>query len=679
MLKPTILGKILTDCILRIAMPLPFRQLYDYLPPSGQDLTNLKPGLRVKVPLQRREIIGVLVKTSTTSLLPLAKIKPAIAVLDDNPLIDKDVWQLCHWAADYYHHPLGEVLQSALPALLRQGKAAELKLKKNNPLTHVLSSNETTPPLALNEQQSSAVAAINQAANSFQIFLLDGVTGSGKTEVYLQAIANTLALKQQTLILVPEIGLTPQTIQRFRERFSVPVIALHSGLTEREKLNAWLLARSGDASIIIGTRSAIFSPCKNLGLIIIDEEHDLSFKQQEGFRYHARDVAIMRAKNNNIPIVLGSATPCLETLQNVKLQRYQHLVLPMRAGLAKPPSFELLDIRNKTLEEGFCSATLTTIKQHLTNNNQVMIFLNRRGFSPVLMCHVCGWMVMCQRCDKQMTYHRQSKILHCHHCDTKRYIPKQCGQCNSMELSALGLGTERIEQALQKHFTDFSITRIDRDNVKNKGKMQELFAGIHKGEHQILIGTQMLAKGHHFPNVTLVVVIDADGGFFSTDFRATERMGQLLLQVAGRAGRAEKPGKVLIQTHHPDHPLLMQLLQENYHSFAKTLLAQRENTQLPPFSYFALFRAEAYQQKHAQDFLQQVKNLSNQYPLLQILGPTPATMPRKAGVHRVQLLLQAKKRVTLQNALQHLIKQVETLTYKSRVRWSIDIDPVEMS
>ncbi|MHB1948697.1 MAG: primosomal protein N' [Gammaproteobacteria bacterium] len=725
---------------LRIAVPVPVRQLFDYLPPSLCNLTNLSPGMRVRVPFQKKTIVGIYIGQTQEPDFAWEKLKPAIEILDSESIIPSDIWQLCLWAADYYQYPLGEVLIGALPVLLRQGKPAKLNKEaywqlteqgasvpidslKRAPrqvaLLHLLAQHPEgltakelraheipktiissvakkgwiiarselfTPnqhtaqqPLDLNASQQEAVKTIRHAANTFQVMLLDGITGSGKTEVYLQAMTDFLNQQKQVLVLVPEIGLTPQTIQRFRERFAVAVVGLHSGLSEKERLNAWLAAKSGAAKIIIGTRSAIFTPFADLGLIIVDEEHDLSFKQQDSFRYHARDLAIMRAHFNKIPIVLGSATPSLETLHKVQQGRYQHLQLPQRAGVAQLPEIRILDICKAPLEQGISPQLFAEITIHLNQGDQVMLFLNRRGFAPILMCHACGWMAKCKRCDMRMTYHQQPERLHCHHCDSRRGVFKRCESCGEKELNAIGLGTERLEDALSKHFPQVSIARIDRDNTQRKGSLEDLLEKIQCGEHRILIGTQMLAKGHHFPNVTLVAIIDADGGFFSTDFRALERMGQLLLQVSGRAGRAEKPGKVIIQTHHPDHPLLHQLLRQSYHHFALTLLKEREQAQLPPYFFFALFRAEAYDLDHAFTFLQQIKNAKDiSGKSVRMLGPIPAPMPRRAGRHRVQLLIQAAHRPVLQNFLKNLLPEIDKIPSKHRVHWSLDVDPLEM-
>lgn len=729
--------------LLQIAIAVPLRRYFHYLPSQSEVWEGLQPGMRVRVPFGRRELIGIFTGFVSQSDVAVDKLKSAISLIDINPLISKDILDICLWASDYYHHPIGEVLSNSLPILLRQGKllsihqenywhltatghnvdfatlkraprqiellsylkqhpegcsAKQLRLQgMSKTIVSLLSkkgwitvrsapsvpveykSSNESQSLTLNPAQQVAVSAIQAASHTFQVFLLDGVTGSGKTEVYLQAIAHVLKDQKQVLVLVPEIGLTPQIIQRFRERFSVPVIALHSSLSEKERLNAWSLANSGVAKILIGTRSAIFSPLPDLGLIIVDEEHDLSFKQQDSFRYHARDLAIMRAHFKKIPIVLGSATPALETLHKAQQGKFIHLQLPDRAGIAQLPQFSVLDIRNKRLEEGLSQLILEEIRQHLQRDEQVMLFLNRRGFAPVLLCHACGWLAVCKRCDMRMTYHKQTQRLHCHHCDSQARLFTQCEACGEKELQPVGLGTERLESVLQKNFPEYSIARIDRDSTQRKGSMETLLQAIQSGEHRILIGTQMLAKGHHFPNVTLVTIVDADGGFFSSDFRALERMGQLLLQVAGRAGRVEKKGKVIIQTHHPDHPLLHQLFHGNYQKFATTILQERAATALPPYSFFALFRAEAHQAQYAMNFLQEVRKLFHPASKeLQLLGPVPAPMPRRAGRHRVQLLVQASQRPVLQNFLKELLPQIEKLKVKQRVRWSLDVDPVEM-
>jgi len=539
-------------------------------------------------------------------------------------------------------------------------------------------------PFELNNEQHHAVKAINAAAGQFSSFLLEGVTGSGKTEVYLHCIEHTLKQGLAALILVPEIGLTPQTVARFKQRFNVPVAALHSGLTDPQRLHDWMAASRGHSPIIIGTRSAIFTPIKNLGLIIVDEEHDLSFKQHEGLRYHARDVAIMRASQRNIPIVLGSATPSLESLHNCSTSRYQHLTIKTRAGGAKLPRFELIDIRSRPLEEGFSQPLLRLMTSHLEAGNQVLVFLNRRGFSPTLMCHNCSWMANCKRCESRYTLHLNPHQLRCHHCDSQRPVPSFCPDCGDTQLNSIGVGTERSEHFIRNAFPDTQVMRIDRDSTRRKNALTNMLKKIHEGDPCILVGTQMLAKGHHFPNVTLVAVLEADGGFFSADFRGLERMSQLITQVGGRAGRASKPGTVAIQTHQADHPLLTTLVQQGYSVLSQQLLQERQQAQLPPYQHAVLLRAEAVAENTPFEFLQQARELAEQLHTLQsssealeIFGPIPAVMFKRAGRYRVQLMLQSKHRKTLQILLSQLCPQLEKLKVARKVRWSIDVDPQE--
>lgn len=660
--------------ILRIALPTPLRRLFDYLPPQDFDLTKITPGSRVAVPFQSRTLVGILISIESESSVPTKKLKQAITVLDHAPILPDDVYKLCHWAADYYHYALGEVLSAALPTWLRKGKESTIETKLKKPSRH-----EAPMLPTLNDAQQQAVTAITNAANTFKAFLLDGVTGSGKTEVYLRAINEVLANGQQVLVLVPEISLTPQTVARFKTRFNVPIVTLHSSVSEKAKFVAWSAAKSNEAKIVIGTRSAIFTPFHHLGLIIVDEEHDTSFKQQDRFRYHARDLAIMRANLNHIPIVLGSATPSLETLLNVKRKRYDYLSLPERAGVAELPQFQLIDIKQSKLEDGLSAPLLQAMQDHLSQGNQVMLFLNRRGFAPVLYCTNCAWMVGCKRCDARMVYHRSPVKLQCHHCDTFSVIPKCCEKCGGTNMQPVGVGTQRLEQTLANHFPDVPIIRVDRDSTRKKGAMQAMLEQIHQQPKAILLGTQMLAKGHHFPQVTLVGMIDADSGLFSADFRAAEQMGQLLLQVSGRAGREEKRGTVVIQTRHPNHPLLQLLIQKGYHSFSQTLLGEREQALLPPFSYFAVFRAESRAEQQASDFLTSIKQLFDEFnQVVTVLGPVPAMMAKRKGLYCQHLLLKTNKRSALQQFLKTILEKIEANPLSHSVKWLLDVDPVEV-
>jgi primosomal protein N' (replication factor Y) len=690
------------------------------------------------------------------------RLKPAQEVLDKEPLFSPELLALLKWASTYYQYPIGEVVNNALPAILRQGKPAEAKgescwrlttegrdvnpdsltrAPKQAALLQLLATSEdgllareidavqrnwravmrslqnkgwvsvetqvsksksgpesgskadssasaeVVSPV-LNSDQQKAVDAVTAKLGDFGIFLLDGVTGSGKTEVYLTVIEKVLARGEQALVLVPEIGLTPQLVSRFKERFAErfnkPVVVLHSGLSDNERLSAWLKAKEGEASIIIGTRSAVFTPLAKPGVIILDEEHDLSFKQQEGFRYSARDVAVKRGQLEKLPVILGSATPSLESLENARQKRYQLLVLPERAGKANHPEIAVIDVRKQPMADGLSSALVNAMSRHLKNGGQVLLFLNRRGFAPVLLCHDCGWTSSCKRCDSNMTlfFDKGSKRLRCHHCGSERPADPKCPDCTSTELRPVGTGTERLEEALALQFPDVGIARIDRDTTRRKGAMQSLLDSVHDGSKRILVGTQMLAKGHHFPDVTLVGIIDIDQGLFSADFRATERMAQLIVQVSGRAGRAEKAGQVLIQTHHPDHPLLKVLLDEGYGCFANTALEERRLAELPPYQYMALLRAEAVDTSLPLQFLQQAREMAESIAAgassVLLLGPIPAPMEKRAGRIRAQLLLQSSSRADLHNLLTPWLQQLESSKLGRKVRWSIDVDPQEM-
>ncbi len=727
----------MSRAVLHIAIPSPLRRRFDYLAP----MEPVAPGSRVQVSFGRRPVVGIVLGGAAGSDVPLEKLRPVEAVLDTAPLLPPELLELLHWASTYYHHPIGEVCAAALPVALRQGQPAQPRglrryrltpagteagteqLKRAPRQAALLSrlqrlgiaagpddlaeldgwpgamkrleekgwvlaeetlmlpasaATDSAPPLGAAQQ--AAVDAVSAAFGGYAGFLLDGVTGSGKTEVYLRLIEQALAAGRQTLVLVPEIGLTPQLLERFRRRFPVPIAVLHSGLSDGERLNAWLAARAGLAPIVIGTRSAVFTPLPNLGLIVVDEEHDPSFKQQDGFRYSARDVAVVRAQKAGVPIVLGSATPALESLANAAAGRYTRLELPERAGSAVHPHMRLLDIRHQPLDGGISEPMVRAMRHHLGQGGQVLLFLNRRGYAPVLLCHDCGWVATCRRCDAHLTYHAGQKRIRCHHCGTERPVPQQCGGCGSLDLRPIGHGTERVEEALRARFPDIGVERIDRDATRRKGSLEAKLERVHSGAARILIGTQMLAKGHHFPDVTLVGVLDADQGLFSADFRAGERMAQMILQVAGRAGRAERPGEVVIQTHHPEHPLLRLLIEDGYGAFAAAALVERRQAELPPYSFLALLRAEAPATAVPQAFLEEARRLAESvgHGGVMVLGPVPAPMERRAGRYRAQLLLQAAGRTALHRLLERWLPLLEESKTGRKVRWSLDVDPGEM-
>ena len=531
--------------------------------------------------------------------------------------------------------------------------------------------------LTLNKQQALAFSQL-LFQEGFNVWLLEGVTGSGKTEIYLQYIEEILKKGKQVLVLVPEIGLTPQTVRRFQARFNVEIDVLHSNLNDTQRLNVWERARTGQSAIVIGTRSALFTQFSDLGLIILDEEHDGSFKQQDGWRYHARDLGIVLAQKLNIPILLGSATPSLESVNNVQNGKYHHLVLSKRAGNATALRQFVIDLKHQRIQNGLSEPLLKRMQEHLEKGNQVLLFLNRRGFAPVLLCHECGWIDECHHCEKPYTYHQHQRVLRCHHCGAQKTVPMQCGHCGSTHLVTTGLGTEQLEETLKARFPQYNIARIDRDSTARKGKLEGYLEDIQQGKSQILIGTQMLAKGHHFPNVTLVALVNVDNALFSLDFRAEERLAQLYVQVAGRSGRAEKQGEVVLQTHYPDHPLLTTLLEKGYQAFAEETLKLRHNMGLPPFSFQALFKAQCRHSEEAENALSQLASFFYEQKIegLQVLGPIPAPFSKKAGQYRWQLLLQHVSRKQLQAALSRYSPE---LIKSSQVRLILDVDPLDLS
>ncbi|NRF64507.1 primosomal protein N' [Vibrio coralliilyticus] len=729
--------------IARVALPVPLDKQFDYQIPAH--LFPIIGG-RVSVPFGRQTLVGVVTALVNQSEFSFDKLKPLKQVLDSQPVWPDSLYELLQWCSQFYQYPLGDTLLNAMPSALRKGKEADFatlvewqltaagrnqlmlgfgRAVKQAKVMHMLESGsvphqhfideeisssvlktlqekgwiesiECKPEIRdwsrqveadvdkpkLNEEQAVAIATVN-SFDGFGCFLLEGVTGSGKTEVYLNLIKPVLEKGRQALVLVPEIGLTPQTINRFRHRFNVPVEVIHSGLNDSERLNAWLSARDKAAGIVIGTRSALLTPFADLGIIIVDEEHDASYKQQDSLRYHARDVAVMRANKEQIPIVLGSATPALETLHNALSGKYHHLTLTERAGNAVPTTNKVLDVKGQYLESGLSASLIAEMRQHLSAGNQVMLFLNRRGFSPALMCHDCGWIAECKRCDAYYTYHQYSNEIRCHHCGSQQPTIHQCQGCGSSNLVTVGVGTEQLEAQLGELFPEYKTIRIDRDSTRRKGSLESALGDIRSGKYQILIGTQMLAKGHHFPDVTLVALLDVDGSLYSSDFRASERLAQLFIQVAGRAGRASKPGEVILQTHHPEHSLLQALLTKSYRHFAETALQERKFAMLPPYSYLTLFRAEANNSQHVEAFLRQVRHTLEAHPLFdgycQVLGPTPAPLAKRAGKHRWQLMLQTQTRPTMQKLLSSAKPAIQMLPNAKKVRWSLDIEPQDLS
>lgn len=531
-----------------------------------------------------------------------------------------------------------------------------------------------------NAEQGVAIAAINATHSRFSVSLLHGVTGSGKTEVYLQALEGILLQGKQALILVPEIGLTPQTVKRFSSRFQCDVGVLSSAVTNRQRAKIWLQAKLGLLPIIIGTRSAVFTPFLKLGIIIIDEEHDDALKQQDGLRYHARDVAAIRARNANIPLVLGSATPSLETLNNALTGRYKHLRLTQRAANAQTVDLHLLDIKHQPIHSGLSELAIEHIRQHLTQGNQVLVFLNRRGYSPMLMCHECGHVECCHQCERPMTWHKHLRRLECHQCDVQRAVPSACSHCNSRVLLPEGLGTEQLEDTLRNIFPHYKTARIDRDNTRKKDAFNDMLDDIHKGKTRILIGTQMLAKGHHFPNVTLVVVVDADSGLFSLDVRAQEKLAQLVTQISGRAGRASKKGETILQTHHPEHPILQELVYNGYEHVANLLLKERQALNAPPHFAQAVIKAEAKDAMLCQQVLSGAKQaLGRSITALVIMGPMPALVEKRNHRYRFMLVVRSQTRRSLYGYLRVVVSHLETDKEAKKCRWSVDVDAIDIT
>jgi primosomal protein N' (replication factor Y) len=719
-----------TSRVVRVAVPKPLRTLFDYEVPVM--LPMPRPGARVRVPFGPGTTIGVAVECDTAAR-PDVVLKPVTEVLDATPVLEPSILTLTRWAADYYHHPVGDALFSALPAALRDGAGLETLYEAHWRLTavdpaalaraprqraladhlaahsgcasevdlhaagfdtrtlHALEARgaiaryldlpvapleRRSSDVVLNADQAAAVGALRAALGRFEAVLLHGITGSGKTEVYLSAIDTVLDAGRQALVLVPEIALTPQTIRRFERRFGAAA-AYHSGLPERARGQVWEACRSGRARVLVGTRSAIFVPFADLGIIVVDEEHDGSFKQQDGFRYSARDLAVIRARNADIPVVFGTATPALETLHNARVGRYRHLRLHARAGAASPPRLRVVDLRGQSLTEGMSAELLHAVDAHLREGNQALLFINRRGYAPSFLCTQCGWTASCDRCTVRFTLHLHPPELRCHHCGVQRPVPKTCPSCGAEGLRPVGYGTQRTEQALLARYPDVPVIRVDRDSTRSTARLEAHLDAIERGEPALLVGTQMLAKGHHFPRVTLVAVLNADAGFASADFRAPEHSAQLITQVAGRAGRAERAGEVLIQTFDPDNALLRSLVEEGYDGFADRELGNRAAAGLPPFRAMALLRAEAADIGRAIAALAELIAPVRGVPRLDVWGPVPAPMARRADRYRAQCALVADERPYLARLLDRVVDATDPRALRG-VRWSIDVDPYDM-
>lgn len=720
--------------ILQIALAVPLPTLFDYLAPPRAPEAVI--GARVLVPFGKRKMVGVVAGHSDHSEIPAGRLLSVIEVLDaGEPLLDGKLLELLRWCWKYYKHAPGEVVASALPPAMRKaagklpGPPLQYRLTEagrerldqpagrahaqyrmlstlasgpvmDEGLTEIggqwrktlsvligkgwvqaepapSAQPQIAPGPELMPDQASALTSILKDIDRFGVHLLDGVTGSGKTEVYMSLLEPLLSKGRQALVLVPEIGLTPQLLRRFRNRLGLEPAVIHSGLSAGERLEAWADARSGRAALVIGTRSALFTPLPRLGLIILDEEHDASFKQQDGFRYSARDVAVKRAAELGIPIVLGSATPSLESLSNAATGKYSWHRLRERATSAPLPAWRVLDLRQQQTLHGLSAIALDEMAKTLARGEQAMVFLNRRGYAPVLMCQQCGWHGSCERCDANLTWHRSIGRLCCHHCGSRRQAPLMCPECRADALIGAGEGTQQLEEALEKQFPGYPVLRFDRDRVSRKGVMDQQLEQVHDGKPCLLVGTQMLAKGHHFPIVTLVIIVNIDQALYSADYRALERMGQMIQQVAGRAGRMDKAGTVILQTHFPEHPALELLLNRGYEAYARWLLEERQLAGLPPAGYQALLRAEAHDRNMAERFLDEAFGI---FPPGQtrLFGPMPAIMERVSGRSRMYLVVQGTNRSELHRQVDQWLPGLRRLPSGRKVRWAIDIDPQDL-
>lgn len=715
--------------IVRVAVPAPFADALDYLPTHNGKSHPI--GTRVLVPLGKRTVVGMVAGHEKTSEVNAARLRRILSDLDSAPLLPIQVFETVAWAAKYYFHPLGEALLGALPRSLRDGKTVGSPLRtryrrreaevhrrlgreQKRLLDMVIAAGSvgllpdelstadrarlvklnsyglleivpeslplvSEPHTTLSDEQSYATSNLIKDIGHFSTTVIEGVTGSGKTEVYMEVVREVLKRRQQALILVPEISLTPQLLKRLEVGLGIEIAPYHSALTESDRLRVWQRARLGMTQVVVGTRSAVFLPLRNLGLLVVDEEHDSSFKQQEGFRYHARDVAVYRGQREQVPVVLCSATPSMETILNRKRGRYKALFLRERARGSRTPTIRVVDLRQRNLTGGMSPELLELMGRHLDSGGQVMLFLNRRGYSPVVTCPNCGEGLECRHCSARLTWHKADGRLMCHYCGTARSLPTSCPSCNHNGMRLTGQGTEQIESVIKDLFPSAVVVRIDRDSTRRKGRLSALLDAAQTGAADILIGTQMLAKGHDFGNLTLAAILDADQGLLGPDFRAPERMAQLLVQVAGRAGRRATMGDVVVQTRQPQNPLLQRLLCGGYFEFAKEVLSERQIASLPPYKTIALLRAEASSEHKPERFLISAGAVLSKEAGVSFLGPAPAPLARKAGRYRYQILLEATSRLRLHAALRRCYFDVLKLPQARGVRVSLDIDPIDLT
>jgi primosomal protein N' (replication factor Y) (superfamily II helicase) len=723
----------------RFALAVPLYRQFDYSVPAG---LPLRPGTRYRLPFGSGQKIGILVSAIDSSEVSPDRIKPIIECLDDDSLLDSNLFELALWMADYYVQPQGDVLFQLMPSALRRGRTAQYqpatfwvsnfisadlqsslqrrsprqfelysaieqsengldalelksqftgwhgrvkKLLSKNAITAVQGQNRSVDTSAiwptLNSQQFQIADSISSQLKGFSVHLIDGITGSGKTEVYFKLIQACLSEGRQVIYLVPEIGLTPQLVDRVNSRFGNRFVISHSGLTDIQRYHAWETFRHGDADIMMGTRSCLFSVSDKLGLIIIDEEHDHSYRQEDGVRYHARDIAVKRAQMLDIPIVLGSATPSLESLNNCQRDHFQHHLLTLRPTTHPPPAIELVDIKHQPLNAGCSPYTLNLMRSHLLKGGQVLVYLNRRGFAPVVMCHECGWQAECRHCDSRLTLHQSLNRLICHHCGYGMPSPSVCPECQHDQVNHYGIGTEQLEQSLKHEFEDIPILRIDRDTIRHRDHLAARLASLNKGEPCILIGTQMIAKGHDYPSITLSVMLDGDQALYSSFYRATEQLAQTVYQVAGRAGRGTVLGQALLQTRFPEHPTMRDLQSSSYREIVDGIMLEREKLAFPPYSRVVLFRADAFSLDEALKKLNEIKQklLEIGKPsLVKCIGPMPTLMTRRIGRYRAQLALISLDPKILRRYLRQAKPVFESTASNAKVKWFVDVDPYDL-
>ena len=722
---------------IQVALSVPFADSLTYLVPEELMDKNIVIGARVVVPFRNKNLVAIITNTQAGDYTK--KLRNIIDVLDEYDFIPEKNINFLYQTHRYYLQPLGEVIFASIPKwfkntnnpvlpkelwwqvknqlsedeLITQIKTENQRsifryLAENGPLqsrslTHIVSSASTQckalfkkdlliqsdmcfvdahppsdPNFILTDDQDKAVNSIN-AKSGFHSYLLDGITGSGKTEVYIRLVKQLVNDNKQALVMVPEIGLTPQLFHEFAKRIHGRVAVFHSGLTDVARARAWEKAKTGDIDVIVATRSGIFTPFKNLAIIIVDEEHDLSFKQQDGFRYSARDLAVMRSKLENIPVILGSATPSLESFNNANIGKYEWLKLRERTNKQALPSIKVLDVRSHKLQKGLSKLVIQQIQEEIDKGNQALVFLNRRGWSPKITCQDCGWVAECEECDTYLTYHKHINKTRCHHCERIYSIPEFCPGCGSQKVKTMGVGTEKVHKGLLDNLTDAKVIRVDRDTVKTPLQWQRTVDEIKTGEPCVMIGTQMLSKGHDFPNLTLVVIVNVDNSFFSLDFRATEHLSQLMIQVSGRAGRKHKTGKVVIQTQCPEHEFFKLLLGKSYQDYALHELQQRAEIGFPPASFMAIIRARCKSEKALNEFFENILENVTENPTVSIMGPIPAPMYKKMGQYQMQLIFNGNHRQSLHNSLNQITQHIRNNKMANNIIWSLDLDPINLN